>query len=295
MTAIGFVGLGVMGWPMAINLARAGHDVRVYSRTDRRAAACAENGLKWTRSVAEAVGGTEVAITMLPDTPDVVDVATGSGGVLANLSAGALYIDMSTIDPAATVSLHAEARALGVAMLDAPVSGGETGAIEASLSIMVGGERDHFDHASDLLSGIGKTVQLVGGPGAGQVVKAANQLVVAGHLQLLAEALTFLSAYEGIDPEIAMAVIGAGLGGSTVIDRKTSTVLAGNFTPGFRAALHNKDLRIVRASADEKGVVLPATSLISNLAQSLVNTGRGGLDHSALYLLTQELNTQHGH
>ena len=289
MSTIALIGLGIMGWPMATNLARAGHTVTVTSRSDRRAADCKERGLRWAATTAEAVRDVEMAITVLPDTPDVLEV---SAEVLANLPRGGLYIDMSTIDPQATVELHQRAVEAGLSMLDAPVSGGEAGAVEGTLSIMVGGSPDDLDRGMEALTAMGSTIRLVGGPGSGQVVKAANQLVVAGHLQMLAEALSFLSAH-GIDAEAGMSVIGAGLGGSTVIDRKTASALADNFSPGFRLSLHHKDLRIVKGAAAAKQLVLPATGLVCDLVQTMVNTGRGDLDHSALVRLSQEVNARH--
>ncbi|MBG6238394.1 2-hydroxy-3-oxopropionate reductase [Mycetocola sp. CAN_C7] len=289
MTVIGFIGLGVMGRPMAANLVNAGHDVRGYARSESARAGLADLGITAVDSVAAAVAGAELVLTMLPDSPDVEAVVLGDDGVLASIEPGAGYIDMSTITPESARLVADRLREKGHAVLDAPVSGGEAGAQEGTLSIMVGGNAADLDRWRNVLSAMGGTIVHVGDSGSGQVVKAANQLMVAGHLQMLAEAIVFLEAQK-TDVGTALSVIAKGLGGSTVIDRKVNGVLAENFRPGFRIELHHKDLGIVRDAARKTGTALPVTALISQFVQSLVTRGDGGLDHSALVTLAREAN-----
>ena len=289
MAVVGFVGLGVMGRPMAANLVRAGHEVRAYSRGTAGRESAAALGVPVVAGIAEAVQGAEVVITMLPDTPDVRAVALGPGGVLEHLAPSGAYIDMSTIEPGAAREIAERFATAGHDALDAPVSGGEAGAREGTLSIMIGGPAAAVERWQDLLGAMGTTVVRVGEAGGGQVVKAANQLVVATHLQALAEAVVFLEANDA-DVATGLAVIARGLGGSTVIDRKAESVLAGDFGPGFRLELHHKDLGIVEAAARARGAVLPVTALVGRLVQSLVQRGDGALDHSALVTLARELN-----
>lgn len=290
MSHVAFIGLGIMGRPMAANLVAAGHVVRGYSRGETSRRRAEESGVPTAKTLTAALDGADVVVLVLPDTPDVVDVLEGH--VLHSLASGGTVIDMSTIEPGRTRDLHAACAERGLAMLDAPVSGGEAGAVEGSLSIMVGGDAEVLTAQRPLLEAMGRTIVHVGGPGAGQVVKAANQLMVAGHLQMLAEALAFLDAH-GVDPVAALDVIGAGLAGSTVIQRKRDSVLAGNFEPGFRLALHHKDLGIVSRAAREEGVALPATALVAQLVQAMIARGDGGLDHSALVLLARTMNGRH--
>ncbi|MCP2264475.1 NAD(P)-dependent oxidoreductase [Promicromonospora thailandica] len=289
MAVVGFVGLGVMGRPMAANLVRAGHEVRAFSRGAAGRERAAELGVPVVGGLAEAVRGADVVITMLPDTPDVRAVALGPDGVLEHLGAGAAYIDMSTIEPGAAREVAERFTAAGHDVLDAPVSGGEAGAREGTLSVMVGGPEAVVERWRELLGALGTTVVRVGDAGSGQVVKAANQLVVATHLQALAEAVVFLEAHDA-DVATALSVIARGLGGSTVIDRKAAAVLTGDFAPGFRLDLHHKDLGIVQGAARARGAVLPVTGMVGTLVQALVQRGDGGLDHSALVALARELN-----
>ncbi|GAA2073822.1 2-hydroxy-3-oxopropionate reductase [Pseudolysinimonas kribbensis] len=291
MATVAFIGLGIMGRPMAVNLVKAGFDVRGFSRTGRSRDAAAAQGVPIVGSLDAAVADADVVITMLPDTPDVEAVALGDGGALAGMRRGALYIDMSTIDPEGALRVHDAAARAGIGCLDAPVSGGEVASIEGTLSIMAGGTREDFDAARELFYAIGASAILVGGAGSGQVVKAANQLMVAGHLQMLAEAIVLLKAHD-VDERGALAVLGAGLAGSTVLARKQNAILEQDYRPGFRVELHNKDLAIVQNAARRKGVALPATALVSQFMQALVAQGYGALDHSALYLLADELNTR---
>jgi 2-hydroxy-3-oxopropionate reductase len=232
-------------------------------------------------SVADAVAQADVVVTMVPDSPDVESVALGKDGIYANAKAGAVHLDMSTIRPDVAVALAQAGAEHGLSVLDAPVSGGEAGAKEAKLSIMVGGDEAAFDKIKPVLDILGPTVVLVGPAGSGQTVKAANQLIVAGHYELLAEAIVFLRAY-GVDTDAALRVLGGGLAGSTVLQRKGASMLAGQFAPGFRIDLHHKDMGIVTAAARERDVTLPVGALVAQLIGALRAQGDGSLDHSAL-------------
>ena len=289
MTTMGFIGLGIMGGPMAANLVKAGHAVVGYNRRPEPIERLVAAGGRGASNVAEAVAGADVVITMLPDSPDVQTVALGEDGVFANAKPGLLYIDGSTIRPAVSADLAAEGAKRGIRVVDAPVSGGEQGAVDASLSIMVGGSPEDFAAARPVLEAVGKTVVHVGPPGAGQTVKAANQLIVAGTIQLVSEAIVFLEAH-GVDMESAIKVLAGGLAGNAILDRKAAGMLARRFDPGFRIDLHHKDLGIVQAAAREAGVVIPVGALVSQHVASLRAQGHGSLDHSALLLLVEQLS-----
>jgi 2-hydroxy-3-oxopropionate reductase len=218
---------------------------------------------------------------MVPDSPDVQAVLAGAGGVFDSAKPGTLIIDFSSIRPDVTMALADQAREHGFKLLDAPVSGGEAGARNAALSIMVGGAAEDFAEARPLLDVVGRTVVHVGPSGSGQTVKAANQLIVAANIQALAEAVVFLEAY-GVDTAAALEVLGGGLAGSAVLDQKRTNMLTRSFDPGFRIELHHKDLGIVTAAAREAGVVVPLGSLVGQLMASARANGDGGLDHSGL-------------
>jgi 2-hydroxy-3-oxopropionate reductase len=281
MTNIAFIGLGIMGSPMAVHLAKAGHEVVGYNRTPEKAEPLVEAGGRAAESVADAVRGAEVVCVMVPDSPDVTDVLTGKDGVFENAKPGTLVIDFSSIRPDVTTQLAEQATEKGIRLVDAPVSGGEAGAVNATLSIMVGGADDDFEAAKPYMDVVGKTVVHVGPNGAGQTVKAANQLIVAANIQALAEAVVFLEAY-GVDTNAALEVLGGGLAGSKVLDQKKQNMLDRTFDPGFRIALHHKDLGIVTTAAREAGVVIPLGSLVAQLMASALANGDGGLDHSGL-------------
>ena len=286
---IGFIGLGIMGAPMAANLVKAGFEVTGYNRSPARVEQLAAAGGRGAASIAEAVRDADVVATMVPDSPDVQEVLAGEDGVFGHARPGALIIDFSSIRPDVAAALAAEGAKRGFRLLDAPVSGGEQGAIEGVLSIMVGGAAEDFEAAAPVFDAVGKTIVHVGPAGSGQTVKAANQLMVAGHLELLAEAIVFLEAY-GVDTEAALRVLGGGLAGSTVLQRKGATMLARDFRPGFRIALHDKDMGIVTAAAREAGVVIPLGAVAAQLVASLKAQGDGGLDHSALLKLVMQLS-----
>jgi len=281
MTSIAFIGLGIMGSPMAVHLAKAGHDVVGYNRSPEKAKPLSDAGGRAAASVAEALAGAEVVAVMVPDSPDVRDVLAGEGGVFANGKPGTLIIDFSSIRPDVTVELAEQAVAQGFRLIDAPVSGGEAGAINAALSIMVGGTAEDFADAQPILDVVGKTIVHVGPNGSGQTVKAANQLIVAANIQVLAEAVIFLEAY-GVDTTAALKVLGGVLAGSKVLDQKGQKMLDRAFDPGFRIELHHKDLGIVTSAAREAGVVIPVGALLGQLMASAKAVGDGGLDHSAL-------------
>jgi 2-hydroxy-3-oxopropionate reductase len=281
MTTVGFIGLGIMGGPMSVHLANAGYTVAGYDRSAERLATLVEAGGRAAISTPDAVRDADVVAVMVPDSPDVQDVLLGEDGVFANAKPGTLVIDFSSIRPDVTTELAGQARARGFRLLDAPVSGGEAGARNAALSIMVGGDAEDFEAAKPLFDVVGKTIVHVGPSGSGQTVKAANQLIVATNIQALAEAVVFLRAY-GVDLEAALEVLGGGLAGSTVLNQKKRNMLDGNFQPGFRIALHHKDMGIVTSAAREAGVVLPVGALVAQLMASALAVGDGGLDHSGL-------------
>jgi 2-hydroxy-3-oxopropionate reductase len=296
MTTVAFIGLGIMGSPMAVHLVNAGFTVVGYNRTPEKAAALVDAGGRAASSIADAVRDADVVAVMVPDSPDVRDVLaggdSGEGGVFANAKPGTLIIDFSSIRPDVTTELAEQAKAQGFRMLDAPVSGGEAGAKNAALSIMVGGDAADFEAAQPIFDAVGKTVVHVGPSGSGQTVKAANQLIVASNIQALAEAVVFLRAY-GVDLEAALEVLGGGLAGSAVLNQKKQNMLDNNFPPGFRVALHHKDMGIVTSAAREAGVVLPAGNLVATLMASALAVGDGGLDHSALLRGVERLSGEY--
>jgi 2-hydroxy-3-oxopropionate reductase len=286
MTTVAFIGLGIMGRPMAGNLLKAGFEVVGYNRSRPAVDALVAAGGRGAGSIAEAVTGADVVATMVPDSPDVEDVFAE---VYPNAAPGTLVIDFSSIRPDVSARLAADGAGRGLRVLDAPVSGGEQGAIDAALSIMVGGAAEDFAAARPVLDAVGKTVVHVGPAGSGQTVKAANQLIVAGTLELVAEAIVFLEAY-GVDTEAAVKVLAGGLAGNAILARKAPAMLAREFTPGFRIALHHKDMGIVTAAAREAGVVIPLGAVVAQLIASLNAQGDGGLDHSALLKLVEQLS-----
>lgn len=287
---IGFIGLGIMGKPMAGHLLAAGHEVVLHNRS--RAAVdelCAAHpkavSASSPREVAEQAS---ILITMLPDTPDVNSVVFGDEGLAAHMTRGSLLVDMSTISPAASAEIAATLASRGVGVLDAPVSGGEAGAINAALSIMVGGSQADFDRAMPLFEIMGKTIVLMGGPGAGQTTKACNQIMVALHYAAASEALV-LGAKAGVDPAKMVQVLGGGLAASRVLELKGQKMIDHDFQPGFRIDLHRKDLAIAVAAGKAEGVPLLATAVVDQLFQAAAAAGRGSLDHSALMSVYEDL------
>ncbi|WP_103381412.1 2-hydroxy-3-oxopropionate reductase [Pseudonocardia dioxanivorans] len=292
-TTVAFIGLGIMGRPMSANLVAAGFDVVGYNRSPAPIEALVAAGGRGAGSIAEAVKGADVVAVMVPDSPDVEAVLAGPDGVFDNAAEGTLVIDFSTILPDVSRRLAAQGAERGLRVLDAPVSGGEAGAVEGVLSIMVGGDAEAFAAAQPVFDAVGATIVHVGPAGAGQTVKAANQLIVAGNIQLLAEAVVFLEAH-GVDTEAGVTVLGGGLAGSTVLQRKAGNMLNRDFTPGFRIALHHKDMKIVTDAARAAGVVIPLGAHVAQLVAALNAQGHGGLDHSALFTTVEQLSGRSG-
>jgi len=281
MASVGIVGLGIMGLPMMVNLIAVGHHVVGYDRNASAVVALVEAGGSAAGSAIEAATGVDVFITMVPDSPQVEEILLGEGGVIASAGAGLLYIDMSSIRPDVSVRVAEACRKKGIRPVDAPVSGGEKGAIEGTLSIMVGGDLADFEEARPILAAMGTTVVHVGPNGSGQTVKAANQLIVGGTIELVAEAIVFLEAYN-VDTTAAIKVLAGGLAGNRILDNKGAAMLAREFAPGFRIDLHDKDMGIVTSAAREAGVVIPLGALVAQLMASARAQGDGRLDHSAL-------------
>jgi 2-hydroxy-3-oxopropionate reductase len=284
---VGFIGLGIMGKPMAKNLIEAGYDLAVYNRTREKAEELASEGATVAGSPKEVAERSDVIITMLPDSPQVEEVLTGENGVLEGIKEGALIVDMSTISPVVTEELSEKAREKGASMLDAPVSGGDVGAIEGTLSIMVGGDEEDFERALPLFEVMGGTVTHVGPSGTGQVVKAANQIVVALTIEAVSEALV-LGSKGGVAPEKILDVLGGGLAGNKVMELKREKMLDHSFDPGFRIELHHKDLGIALAAGREYGVTLPVTAIVDQMLETLKMRGKGDRDHSAILTLIEE-------
>ncbi|HEX5847894.1 MAG TPA: 2-hydroxy-3-oxopropionate reductase [Rubrobacter sp.] len=282
---VGFIGLGIMGKPMAENLVEAGYDLVVYNRTREKAEEL--DGATVAETPREVAERSDVIITMLPDSPEVEEVLAGEDGVLEGVREGALIVDMSTISPVVTEELAGRAEEHGASMLDAPVSGGDVGAIDGTLSIMVGGSEEDFGRALPLFEVMGKTVTHVGPVGTGQVVKAANQIVVALTIEAVSEALV-LGSKAGVSPEKILDVLGGGLAGNKVMEVKREKMLGHSFDPGFRVELHHKDLGIALAAGREYGVSLPVTAVVDQMFETLKMLGRGGQDHSALLTLVEE-------
>jgi 2-hydroxy-3-oxopropionate reductase len=287
--SIGFVGLGIMGGPMAANLARAGYPLVVHNRSrskveqfvaeHQRAEAAAT-----PKEVAER---TDVVLTMLPDSPDVEQVYLGEDGVIAGTRAGQLLIDMSSIAPSVARAVASAASEVGASALDAPVSGGDVGAREGTLSIMVGGAADAFERARPLFDVMGRTIVRLGEAGTGQTAKACNQILVAVTIEAVSEALV-LASKAGVDPDRLIEVLSGGLAGNRVMEVRRRNFLEHDFTPGFKLALHHKDLGIALRTARELGVYVPATAMVDQMLAALEAAGDGGLDHSALLTVIEQ-------
>ena len=286
---VGFIGLGIMGKPMAKNLMEAGYELVLYNRTLEKAEELSEDGAEVAANPREVAENSEIIVTMLPDSPDVRNVVAGKDGVLEGIEEGALLVDMSTISPVVTEELAEAVKKKGASMLDAPVSGGDVGAIEGTLSIMVGGEEEDFERAKPLFEVMGKTVTHVGPSGTGQVVKAANQVVVALTIEAVSEALVLGSA-GGVSPEKILDVLSGGLAGNKVMEVKREKFLSHTFDPGFRSELHHKDLGIALSAGREYGVVLPVTAIVDQMLLAMKKKGWGEEDHSALLRVIEDLS-----
>jgi 2-hydroxy-3-oxopropionate reductase len=278
---IGFIGLGIMGKPMARNLLKAGHNLLVYDINPKPVAELVEAGAKAAPGSAAVAAASEIVITMLPNSPDVKAAVLGPGGVLEGAKAGLLLIDMSSIAPLAAQEVAAACEHKGVKMLDAPVSGGEPKAIDGTLSIMVGGDKAVFDSVVDVLKGMGKSVVHVGPVGAGNTTKLANQIVVGLNIIAMSEALV-LAAKAGVDPKAVYQAIRGGLAGSTVLDAKAPLVFDRKFNPGFRIELHLKDLLNALDTAHATGTPTPFTAMAAEVMSAMKSAGKGGLDHGGL-------------
>lgn len=285
---VGFIGLGIMGKPMARNLIRAGCPLIVHNRSRAAVDELTREGAQGATDAKEVAGRTEIIITMLPDSPDVDLVYAGENGIFSALKSGTLLIDMSTISPAVARKLAGEAQRRGCDMLDAPVSGGEAGAISASLSIMIGGEAAAVERAMPIFESLGKNIVHVGRAGAGQVTKAANQMVVGTTIAIVSEALV-LAAKAGVDPaKVRQALLG-GFAQSKILEAHGQKMLDRNFKPGFRIRLHEKDMKIALGAGFEYGVPLMVTSQVAQMMSAMKAMGNGDLDHSALVKLVEEL------
>ncbi|MEV6560819.1 NAD(P)-binding domain-containing protein [Nocardia sp. NPDC051756] len=286
MSKIGFIGLGIMGSPMAGHLVKAGHEVTGYDIGPKGLEKLEEAGGSAAASVAEAVRDKDIVITMLPQDEQIEEVFPD---IVENSVHGALYIDFSTITPKTAKWTAEQGKKNGLRVLDAPVSGGENGAINAALSIMVGGSEADFAAATPIFETVGKTFALVGGSGAGQCVKAANQLVVGGTYALVAEAILLMENL-GADAAKGLDVLAGGLAGSKILELKRETMLARNFVPGFRIDLHHKDMGIILQAAREAEVSIPMGALTAQLIAAGRAMGYGSLDHSGLLLVAEALS-----
>jgi len=284
---VGFVGLGIMGAAMAGILLEAEHELVVHNRTRTKAEQLISYGARVADSPRELAEVSDIIITMLPGPPEVEEVVAGEGGLLEGAAEGSLIVDMSTSSPLLARQLAHTARERGVRMLDGPVSGGDVGAKDGTLSIMVGGEDEDFERARPLFEVMGETVVHVGGVGAGQVVKACNQIVVALVIEAVAEALV-LGSKAGVAPDRVVEVLSGGLAANKVLDVKGEKFLSRDFTPGGKVEYHRKDLGIALAAGSEYGVTLPVTALVDQMFGVLEAKGRGGWDHSALLNLIEE-------
>ena len=285
---IGFIGLGIMGRPMARNLLKAGYPLVVHNRSREPVQELVAAGAEEAFTPQEIAQRSQVIITMLPDSPDVELVALGPEGLIAGASEGDIYVDMSTIAPRIAVKVAAAMAEKGVRCLDAPVSGGDVGAINATLSIMVGGDAETFHEVRPIFEALGKTIVLCGPNGAGQTVKACNQIQVALNIVGMAEALV-LGAKAGVDPAIIVQVLSGGYAQSRVMDARGARVIRGDFQPGFRSRFHFKDLNIIMQTGNDYRVPLPVTSLVHELFAAMQAAGRGDLDHTGVITVLEDL------
>jgi len=286
---VGFIGLGIMGQPMALNLRKAGYPLAVHARRPEMMEPLEAAGAETCRSPAELAARSDLIFTMVSDTPDVEEVLFGPGGVIEGVREGAVVVDMSTISPSATRDMARRLAALGVAMLDAPVSGGEQGAIAGTLSIMVGGEGVVFERVLPLFQVLGKNIVHVGEAGSGQVCKACNQVVVGATIAGVAEAI-LLTRASGVDPARMREALLGGLAGSRILEVHGRRMIEADFAPGFKSRLHQKDMGIVLAAAQELGLALPGAAQVAQYLNSLVGQGLGEQDSAAIYRVIESMN-----
>jgi len=289
MANVGFIGLGIMGKPMALNLIKAGHTLWVHGRRPETMVPLGEAGATACATPAEAAKHADVIIVMVSDTPDVEQVIFGDGGIVHGARAGSVVVDMSTIAPTATRAMAVKLRDRGVEMLDAPVSGGEVGAVNATLSIMVGGRAEAFERVQPLFEAMGKNIVLVGDNGAGQVAKACNQIVVAVTIEGVAEALTF-ARRNGVDAGKVRDALMGGFAGSKILEVHGKRMLDHDFKPGFKTKLHQKDLNIVMQTARELGLALPGAAVVMQHMNALVGSGDGEIDSAAVVKIVERMS-----
>ena len=287
--SIGFIGLGIMGMPMARNLIRAGFEVNVYNRTPSRAEELAKEGARKAESPRELAGASSVVITMVSDTPDVESIILGENGIIDYIMSDSIIIDMSTISPDATREIALRLREKNVHMLDAPVSGGEQGAIDGTLSIMAGGDSKVLERCRPILETMGKDIVHVGTNGMGQTVKLINQILVAGTLNSVVEALIFAQK-QGVDLSQAIEAVKGGAAGSWQLSNLAPRIIRRDFQPGFMVDLMQKDLRLVMEAAELKGIPLPVTSMIYQMFLSLQSAGEGRSGTQALVKVIEDLS-----
>jgi len=285
---IGFIGLGIMGKPMAANLSKAGRQLVVYDVVPDRMADALAKGAERGSSPAEVASRCDLVITMLPNSPHVKMAALGAQGIVEGARRGSILVDMSSIAPAASREVAAALEAKGMEMLDAPVSGGEPKAVDGTLAIMVGGKAEVFEKVKPVLLAMGSTAVLCGPVGSGNVTKLANQIIVALNIAAMSEALV-LATKAGVNPQAVFDAIKGGLAGSTVMNAKVPMILDGNFKPGFRIELHIKDLQNALDTAHEAGVPIPLTSQVMEIMQALKVDGKAGEDHSGIVQFYEKL------
>ena len=288
---VGFVGLGIMGRPMALNLLKAGHSLTVWARRKESMTPLLEAGAQGANSPASIAAQSDVVFSMVADAPDVREVMLGTQGVVQSAHAGLIAVDMSTISPAAARSIGADLAAQGVTFLDAPVSGGEVGAIAGTLSIMVGGERAAFDRVQTLFNCMGKSIVYVGASGTGQVAKAANQILTGVGVLAVAEAMAFAKK-NGADPARVREALMGGFAGSRILENHGQRMIDRNFKPGFKSWMHEKDMHIVMQTAHELGLYLPASAATAQIYKAMVGTGMGDEDSIAVLKLLEKLSGQ---
>jgi len=293
MERIGFIGLGAMGKPMTRNLMKAGYPVNVLTRTRSKIGDLLADGAVWCNTPKEIAQKSDVVITMLPDTPDVEQVFGGKDGVFDGARPGMLLIDMSTVSPIAVRKLAREAEARGCDFLDAPVSGGDIGAQNGTLSIMAGGGESAFQRAMPVFQAMGKTILLIGDSGAGQITKAANQILTSITTEAVAEALVF-AAKAGVDPAKVRQALMGGSASSRILETHGKKMIERNFKPGFRMRLHRKDLDITLDAGKAYGAALPVTAQVRELMTETLNDGQGDMDNSSFLLLLEKLSNLSG-
>lgn len=286
---LAFVGLGIMGSPMAGHLLKAGHRLTVHTRTKEKASELLASDATWANTPAEAARDANVLFVCVPDTPDVQRVLVGASGVLAAARPGTVVVDHSTISPFATREMARQLAEKQIALIDAPVSGGDVGARNATLSIMAGGERGAFDRVEPLLRHMGKTITYCGESGAGQLTKLVNQILVLNTLMAVSEAMAFVKK-SGLDPATTLQAVGAGAARSWQLEMLGPKMAAGDFAPGFMIDLAQKDLRLVLEYADQAGLSLPATSMVHQLYNAVQSMGGGRQGTQALYRALERLN-----